>query len=140
RAKVLFSASGRLFLFSTDKITRGSVQAAPRTSLWRVISDDNKGWNARICHDTGAGGETASQVKERAHFNAVGVATRATVRRRFGDPVGGACSFNQTLGILSFEPFENLVECLCLCFRSFHTLYPPSLLSMAEEGAKRKRV
>jgi hypothetical protein len=90
--------------------------------------------------DTGAGGKTASQVKERVYFNAVGVATRAAVRRRFGEPVGGARFFNQALGILSFEPFEKLVECLRPGFRSFHTPYSPSLLSMAEGGAKRKRI
>jgi hypothetical protein len=33
-----------------------------------------------------------------------------------------------------------LVECWCLCFCSFHTLYSPLLLSMAEGGTKRKRV
>jgi IS30 family transposase len=55
--------------FSTDKITGGSVQAAPRTSLWRVILDDNEGRNARIHRNTGAGGETASQVKQRVYFD-----------------------------------------------------------------------
>src|ERR1051325_123517 len=118
----------------------GSVQGAPRTSLRRVISDDDEGRNARVCRDTGAGRETASQINECAHFNAVGVTTRATVRRGFGELVSGAGFFNQTLGVLSFESFENLVECLCLCFRSFHTLYSPSLLSMAEGGPKRKRM
>ena len=123
-------------LFSADKITRGSVQAAPRTSLRRGILDDDEGRNARVSRDTGAGGETASQVKERVHFNAVGAATRAAVRRRFGEPVGGARPFDQKLGVLRFESFENLVECLCLCFRSFHTLHSP--LAAINGGGKRK--
>src|SRR5947209_15049971 len=125
---------------STAKITRRSVQIASHTSLRRGVLDDDEGRNARVYSDIGAGGETASQVKERVYFNAVGAATRAAVRRRFGEPVGGARPFEQKLGVLRFESFENLVECLCLCFRSFHTLYSPSLLSMAEGGTKRKQV
>ena len=81
-------------LFSADKITRGSVQIASHTSLRRGVLDDDEGWNARVCRDTGARRETASQVKQRVHFNAVGAATRTAVRRRFSEPVGGARLFD----------------------------------------------
>jgi hypothetical protein len=115
---------------------RRSVQTASRTRLRRGVLNDDEGRNARVYPDTGAGGETASQVKERVYLNAVGAATCAAIRRGFGEPIGGARLFDQTLGVLSFEPFENLIECLCLCSRSFHTLHSP--LAAVNGGGRRK--
>ena len=115
---------------------RRSVQTAARTRLRRGIFDYDEGRNAWVCHDTGTGGETASQVKERLCLNAVGAATCAAVRRGFGEPVGGARLFDQTLGVLRFEPFKNLIECLCLCFHPFHALHFP--LAVINGGERRK--
>jgi hypothetical protein len=115
---------------------RRSVQTASRTRLRRGVFDYDEGRNAWVCHDAGASWKTASQVKERLYLNAVGAATCTAVRHGFGESVGGARFFDQTLGVLSFEPFENLIECLCLCSRSFHTLHSP--LAAVNGGGRRK--
>lgn len=115
---------------------RRSVQTASRTRLRRGVFDYDEGRNAWVCHDAGASWETESQVKERLYLNAVGAATRTAVRHGFGESVGGARFFDQTLGVLSFEPFENLIECLCHCSLSFHTLHSP--LAAVNGGGRRK--
>src|SRR5947209_13140520 len=115
---------------------RRSVQTASRTRLRRGLFDHDEGRNAWVCHDAGASWETASQVKERLYLNAVGAATCTAVRHGFGESVGGARLFDQALGVLSFEPFKNLIECLCLCSRSFHTLHSP--LAAVNGGGRRK--
>ena len=79
---------------SISEIMRRSVQTASRTRLRRGVFDYDEGRSAWVCHDTDAGGKTASQVLERLCLNAVGAATCAAVKREFGESVGGAHLFD----------------------------------------------